>query len=317
MAGKKLLFLRFSSLGDVALANFTAMKIKEAHPDWHLVWLVDSNYAEIVRAQPWVDEVMEWNRDRDGNAGFVRVLREARERKFDILVDMHNVDRSSIFSLFCGIPVRYADGKRLPFAHNRHSFDGLCDMNERLENCRRYLYAPNEAEVPVTFKNCIEKGPAIAFAIGASKVKKQWPAERWIELCGLVSGAGMRGVLLGHGKYERRKSEEIEAACPDVLNLTGRLSLTELVSVIDGCAAAVSGDTGTLHIARALGKPSVALFGPTLIDRDYMGSLGCVLYADCPELDCKNWECGKDCLETIGAEDVFCALTAILNGEKN
>lgn len=75
--GKKV-FLRFSSLGDVIFANYSAMRIKEKHTEFHLTRLTDSMYAGIVRAQPWVDEVMEWDRRSTGNSGYIEILKKAR-----------------------------------------------------------------------------------------------------------------------------------------------------------------------------------------------------------------------------------------------
>ena len=100
MKNKKVLFLKFSSLGDVIISNYYAKKIKYKHPDWHMVWLVDSMYRDIVKSQPWIDDVMTWNRQKEGNRGFVKAIMEVRSKGFDVLIDMHNTDRSSIFSFF-------------------------------------------------------------------------------------------------------------------------------------------------------------------------------------------------------------------------
>ena len=74
---QKVLFLRFSSLGDIIIANYTAMRIKEKHPEFNLTWIADSLYADIVRAQPWVDDVIEWNRKNTGNRGFYEILHKS------------------------------------------------------------------------------------------------------------------------------------------------------------------------------------------------------------------------------------------------
>lgn len=110
---QNVLFLRFSSLGDVIFANYTAMRIKEKNPDFRLTWLVDSFYADIVRTQPWVDDVMVWDRKRTKNRGFLEILRQVRRRRFDILVDMHTSDRTSLFLFFAAY--RYGTDVRRDF----------------------------------------------------------------------------------------------------------------------------------------------------------------------------------------------------------
>ena len=71
---KKVLIVRFSSLGDVIIANYSVKKIKEKNPHWHITWLVDSMYRDIVKSQPWIDDVMTWNRQKEGNRGFVKAI---------------------------------------------------------------------------------------------------------------------------------------------------------------------------------------------------------------------------------------------------
>ena len=52
------------------------MRIKEKHPEFHLTWMTDSMYAGIVRAQPWVDGVIEWNRKNTGNRGYREIVKK-------------------------------------------------------------------------------------------------------------------------------------------------------------------------------------------------------------------------------------------------
>ena len=75
------------------------MRIKEKHPEFHLTWMTDSMYAGIVRAQPWVDGVIEWDRKNTGNRGYREILKKVRRMGFDILIDMHGSVLCSLFSL--------------------------------------------------------------------------------------------------------------------------------------------------------------------------------------------------------------------------
>jgi ADP-heptose:LPS heptosyltransferase len=310
---KEVLLLRFSSLGDVVQTNFTAMKIKEKHPDWKLTWLVDSMYADIVRSQPWVDEVIEWNRRKDGNRGFIRVLNEVRKRKFDILVDMHNSDRSCLFSLLSNIPQRYANRKRLPFAHTDYGFEDLRG-DIPLYKCCKYLIAPLCAGSKTSKIHEQKTSPVITLSIGASKIQKRWSDERWIEFCLEAVSKGYYLVLLGAGIMEKQSAEHItsEVKSDLITNLVDELSFLELIKAIDIADVAVSGDTGSLHIARALGKPTIGLFGPTLLDKKYTSTLPLSYYSKCQSLDCNNWECKIKCLESIPAKDVLNGVEKIL-----
>lgn len=304
---KKVLFLRFSSLGDVIIANFYAQKIKEKNPAWHLTWLVDSTYRDIVISQPWVDDVILWDRKKNGNSGFIKIIKFIRSQDFDILIDMHNTDRSSLLSLLSGVPLRYADRLRLPFAHNIHSFKTIVGDSVKISECPAYLHSPETNKIIDRYFNNSKAKKRLTLAIGASYEKKRWPINRWMEFIKLALEANFILYLVGDGEDEIRGAAEIMDAVKsdDLVDLVGKLSLSELVQVVNATDATISGDTGTLHIARGLGKHIIGLFGPNVLSDAYMKSLSKALYCSCPNLGCKNWRCSKPCLDTIPAEAVL------------
>jgi len=312
LSNKKVLLLRFSSLGDVVLANFTAMKIKERHPDWQLTWLVDSMYTDIVRSQPWVDDFIEWDREKDGNKGFIRVLKEVRKRKFDMLVDLHNSDRSCLFSLFSGVPQRYADRKRFPLVHTNVGFKIFVgDM--LLFQCPKYLESSTIVSPKIQSFIDNVKHPLLVLSIGASKNNKRWSDEKWAEFCRSAISKGFFCILVGAGVDEIVSAKSIINGLEEgVKNFVGQLSLEELIQVIDAVDLTISGDTGVLHVARALGKPVIGLFGPNLLDKNYMSSLSMNFYTKCSNINCKNWNCNIKCLDTISANEVLSGVETIL-----
>lgn len=310
MPGKKALFVRFSSLGDVIMSNYYAMLVKQIYPDWHITWLVDSLYAPIVRAQPWIDSVIEWDRKNTGNTGFLKILRSVRQSKFDIAIDMHSTDRSCFFVCLSGIPIKYGDrNSSIPFKIYARDLSGsLFKNNGDISSCPSYLAADAPTEkAQALFTGDDLPRRLIIMAIGASYEKKRWPAGSWIQFALLAAEKGYRMIMVGEGSAEQRMAREIEQALRPgrVVNMVGELSLSELVYVISRGDIAVSGDTGPLHIARALGVPVVAMFGPSRVAKKYMASFYRTLFASCDELGCASWACGKPCLETIRPEQML------------
>lgn len=307
MTKKRVLFLRFSSLGDVILSNYCAMRVKQKHPEWELTWLADSVYAPLVRSQPWVDAVMEWDRGKTGNIGFLNILRQVRRSKFDILIDMHSSDRTTFFSCVCGIPVRYGSiRKKLPLkVYTNMVYPELTDG--ALEKCSSYLAAGPLSERAASFFRDSAPARTLILAIGASYEKKHWPLESWLSFTKLASGSGYRLVLVGSGRDEEEMAGGITArlAPGSVINTVGKLSITELVQVIGQGDFCVSGDTGPLHIARALGVPAIGMFGPSMLGKGYMESLHKVFFSSCAELGCARWQCPKPCLETITPDSIM------------
>ncbi|MDO5114987.1 MAG: glycosyltransferase family 9 protein [Synergistaceae bacterium] len=315
LTAKKVLFLRFSSLGDVIIANYTAMKIKEAHPDWHLTWLTENVYADIVIAQPWVDSVIAWDRKNGGQREYLKIIKEVRRAQFDILIDMHSTDRSSLFSLLSGISVRYGCERHYPFVHTTFDFRAFAGDEICIGDCPKYLYS--DAVLPEEFSFLSDKSrKTLALPIGASYAKKQWGVKRWTEFCSFCADNGLRMILLGSGEEEAETARKIESSVRShlLVNLVGKLSLKELVQLIDQTDAVVSADTGAAHIARALGIPTVVMFGPTVIEeRSYMASLKNIFKTTCPDVGCKRFDCPKPCMETIEAASVMDCVKKIIS----
>ncbi|MDO4988834.1 MAG: glycosyltransferase family 9 protein [Synergistes sp.] len=311
---KTVLFLRLSSLGDVILANRLAMRVKEKHPDWHLTWFTEKTYEDIVASQTWVDAVIAWDRKNGGTREYIEHIIDIRKRKFDILLDVHTSDRSSFFAMLSGIPVRYGFKFHYPFAHTTYNFTPFIGDDRNFDNMEKYLCTPN-----VSLENILphfNRGTKIlALSIGASYEKKQWGAVRWSEFCRLAAEEGIGMILLGQGRSEEECAAEIakNTASPLLSNLVGKLNMKQLIKIIDLCDMTVSGDTGSLHIARALGKPVAAMFGPTTLAMDYTASLKNVFRTTCPDSGCGHYDCKKPCMETIQAKDVFDCVTKTLN----
>ena len=311
--GKKVLFLRFSSLGDIIFANYSAMRIKEKHPEFHLTWMTDSIYAGIVCAQPWVDDVIEWDRKNTGTRGYREILKKVRSMGFDMLIDMHGSDRSSLFSLFSGIKMRYCVIHRFPFTHTNFDFSDLMDTSLEMCDCPSYLCPPIAGGGWQINENSSKK---LGLAIGASASVKRWPVQRWIEFCGLASDAGYDMYLMGSGEDEKRAALEICEGTKSqrIADMVGGTSIEDSITLISRMDAVISGDTGLMHIARALGKPVAGLFGPNFpgAGTRYMDSLGACFFCACPDKGCEKLECSRQCLEDISAAEVFAAVKRLI-----
>ncbi|MGD9639817.1 MAG: glycosyltransferase family 9 protein [Synergistaceae bacterium] len=311
---KKVLIVRFSSLGDVIIANYSVKKIKEKNPHWHITWLVDSMYLDIVKSQPWVDDVIGWDRRNERNRGFINTLKDVRSRGFDVLIDMHNTDRSSFFSFFSNIPERYVERYRLPFAHNIHSFDKIINLKEKLTDCSSYLHVSEKHSAISDYFRDGKNNKRLTLAIGASYKNKRWPVHRWIEFCKSAIEVGFVLYLVGDGRDEITEAAEIVSSVnsENLVDLVGKMSLIELIQTVNKTDATISGDTGVLHIARALGKNIIGLFGPNVLPDDYMSSLTKTFFSNCPDLGCRNWKCSKPCLETIEVPAVLNSVKMIM-----
>ena len=152
----------------------------------------------------------------------------------------------------------------------------------------------------------------IALQPGARWPNKRWPAENFAELVRLLAKdfTGRRFAILG-GKEDQPLGEIISrAASTRCLNLCGQTSLLEMIEWLRLCELMVTNDTGPMHAAAALGKPLVALFGPTEPRRTGpYGHLENVLRLDLPCSPCLKSHCvyekPNECLKAIPPAMVF------------
>ena len=105
-------------------------------------------------------------------------------------------------------------------------------------------------------------GPLVGIFPGAHAPARRWAAERFTELASRVAGVGARVVVLG-GASEAALTARVAAAAPGAVDLGGRTDLADLAALLSLCDLVVTNDTGPMHLAGAVGTPTVTLWGPS------------------------------------------------------
>ncbi|MBF0401868.1 MAG: lipopolysaccharide heptosyltransferase II [Magnetococcales bacterium] len=155
-----------------------------------------------------------------------------------------------------------------------------------------------------------EGTPLLALCPGAEYgPAKRWPAERFAELASRMIKRGWRVLVCGSAKEQALGAEIATAAGPAALNLAGQTSLDEAVEILSLATWVVSNDSGLMHVAAALDRPVIALFGssdphhtPPLGNRTQVISLG-LPCAPCFRRSCPEQH--LNCLTGIGVEQVL------------
>ncbi|NMB75877.1 MAG: lipopolysaccharide heptosyltransferase II [Myxococcales bacterium] len=268
-------------VGDVIFASPLAQAIKSRHPQARLALVVRAAQAEVASCIPGVDEVVIFDKrgaDR-GPVGLWRAARRLRGR-FDVLLSLHRSTRSGLLAYLSGIPLRVgfrqgpwrlayhravpwreAEPAPLPQYLRLLEAIGIPAQNPQLR-----LQAPPDSPRRIEAFRLrhpeLPPGPWVALCIGSVWATKRWPAVYFASLAALLSRSGYHALLLG-GPGERDIESEIRrAATVEIFSDVGG-TLSDAAALLSGCAAAVGGDSGLAHMARALGIPTVVLFGPT------------------------------------------------------
>ena len=163
---------------------------------------------------------------------------------------------------------------------------------------------------------CDLNAPLVAVNVGATRPQKRWFAESFAETLDLLGD--VQSVLVGAGEHDEAIADEVlrrvQKAAP--VNLVGRTSVKQLAAVLSRCDLLLSADSGPMHLATAVGTPTVALFGSTdpAATGPYDG-VSRVIYKALPCAPCGNHPtCGGryDCLRAITSGEVALAVRALL-----
>ena len=300
-------------------------KIKEKYPNAEIHWITKSEFADVVRTNPYVDKVWPYNRNK-GLRGLFFYIRVLRKEKYKLVYDLHNNLRSNILTL----PLRLIS--RLFFIQKKkHRFKRFLffKLNKRhlfpqpYQAMQEYLKplgklginssTSKQHSLKLTTPKRLEGllptiNKSICLAPGGAWPLKRWPVTYWQKLVRSFPETPL--IILGGPADRFTKDIETVATGPSCLNLTGKLTWVETIWVISQSRGVISSDTGALHISDFLGKTSLGLIGPTAFGHPSRASSH-YLQADLPcrpctkhgDTTCKN-ETYKKCLFDLTPEMV-------------
>ena len=328
----KILLLKPSSLGDVIQALPVLRLLKRHLPAAEIFWWIDSNLAPLLEGDPDLAGVVRFERRRWAAPRhwpeMLRSIRWMRAQKFDWVIDLQCLARSGAFAWlangqfligldevregargFYDVAVRRA-------SFHTHAVDWYLAVLPRLgvPVHKNFQWLPERPEVAAAVKRKWRTDGArwIALQPGARWPDKRWPAEHFAELARRLAAdySDARFAVLGVAG-DKPLGEIISRSAPGrCLNLCGQTSLPEMVEWLRLCDLMITDDTGPMHAAAALGKPLVALFGPTEPRRTGpYGHLESALRIDLPCSPCMKAHCvyekPNECLKAISPAMVF------------
>ena len=266
---KKILLIRFSSIGDIVLTTPVVRCLRKRFPDAELHVLTKSSYQSIFAANPYVDKVYELS------SNMKALLASLRKERYDFVVDLHKNWRSLRVRMALRRPsasfpklnfqkflyTKLKIGKLPPV----HIVDRYFKAVERLgvSNDGQGLdFFFNEGDemhyedLPETFR----KG-FVAVVIGGQHTTKILPEDKVVEVC---EALGCPVILIG-GPEDAARGDRIKAKVGSCVgNTCGSLTLGQSASLLKLADAVLTNDTGMMHIAAALRKPIVSVWGNTV-----------------------------------------------------
>ena len=278
-----------SALGDTVRGLPLVASIRAAWPETELTWVVQPGPHQLLDGHPAVSEFLPFQRGR-GMKAYADFRRRVRDREFDLVLDCQRAMKAGIVTRLLRAPVRLGYDRGRSFDHNwrfnnhhlppgppRHLQEELFEFLDRIG-----VPVVQRWEIPLTAEEIAARdrwfaeldGPVLTVVLRSSRLEKDWILSRYARVLDMARhDLGLRPVLAGGDSAEERAdAERLKTMTDAVVRDALGGSVRQLVQLLSGSALVLSPDTGPLHIAAALGTPTIGLFGAT--DPRYYGPYG-------------------------------------------
>ena len=334
-------------VGDAVMTVPALRELRQLFPDAHLTLATRSWAQELFAEADFIDDLLVY--DRRGLGSVLAQVREWKNCEFDLAVLFQNAFEAALIPALARVPLRvgYATERRsfllthplsLPdWRSSKHevfyylnivaALERLIKGGERIPDdyepdaqlkvseARRARAANFLAQYGVQSDRKL-----IALCPGSINSRaKRWPAESFAALADLLIDRQAQVLLIGSPEESAVSLEVARRMRHDPIMLTGNTTLSQVIEVLDIVDLLITNDTGPAHIAAALGRPTLVIFGPTnpLTTRPFSSSSEIVRHP--PECaPCMLRDCPIDhrCMTAISPEEVFARAQVILSSQE-
>jgi heptosyltransferase I len=279
MPEPRFLVVRLGSLGDIIHTFPAVAALRESFPAAHMVWLTHPRWAFLVQSSRLASEV--WTIETRSMLSLRETVRRLRQSSWTAAIDYQGLWKSAMLPFFggasrrigfssatireFGVPLLYTEGVKTCKAHIvEQNGDLSLRAGARRGTAPVSLQTPQEDQVALcSYLRAQSLDRYIVLSPGGGWRSKCWPAERFGALCRRLRESLDLRCVVNAGPGDDDLAAALLRASGDAAPFVHRGKLGELMALLQGAACIVGGDTGPLHLAAALGTPTVALFGPT------------------------------------------------------
>lgn len=273
----RILIIRLGALGDLILCFQAFSAIRRAHPDAKIALLTTPVFAPFARRMPWIDQVLIDERAPVWRVGpWARLLRQIRGFKPHRVYDLQGKRRQTALYMLLGGPLGPQWSGAAPLcSHPRlwppeagtHFTDfiaaqlaraGIANMATGTSAHARDVVDVSWLEDPLGGFALPEKFVMLIPSCAAGRDYKRWPAAHYAALANLLKAKGFASIAVGKGA-DRSTIHAIQASAPHILDFSDQTSLGQLAAFARRSEAVVGNDTGPMHLAAAVGVPTLTL----------------------------------------------------------
>jgi len=278
---RRVCVIKPSALGDVVQTLPLLPVLRERFPRARIAWVINSGLANLLEMHPDLDDIIRF--ERQGSLrSWMRLLRDLRDREFDLVFDLQGLLRTAVMSLATRAPLRVGLETAREGAHLACHVT-LPDTNRFVPahlRCTRVAEALGMGHVRAQPRIALAGrdhlwareriaslgAPVLVVNPGARWITKRWPAERFAAVaCKAMRRYGFSTLLVGSAEERPicgRLEQLVRRFIPHgrVLNLAGETNLKQLAAILASAHVVLTNDSGPMHLAAAVGTPVVGIF---------------------------------------------------------
>ena len=336
-------------IGDIVLTTPVIRAVKESYPDAYIAYLGEKEGVSLLQNNPDLDEIIAYDFTKPGFLEQIKTIMRLRRKKFDVFIDLFSNPRTALLALASGAPIRIGkDVKgRGKFYTHRINDDGerktaiqfhyqyLKPLGIEVRHWQTKIYLTDEerreAKIYLRWKEFDPDKPIVALHPGATWPAKIWDKNRFAALVDLINAKLGAQVLLTQGPNDRLLCDEVSRLAVGKLQILDVLPLRQLAAILSHCNALIANDSGPMHIAVAVGTPTIGIFGPGEEDIWFPytppfypeGAGHTPLRKNVSCHPCHLNACNRtgegfmECMKLLGIDEVFSVLQRSMNPKQN
>jgi len=310
----RIAIVKLSALGDIIHAMIVLQYIKEHSPNSQIDWFVEEKFAAILENNPQIHRIYPLHLKNNTLHFFTeyqKLKQIARENTYDLIIDLQGLIKSAIVARILGKQCIGFDKEstREPFAallyHHSYAIDyseNVIVRNLKLISKALNMELPTiDHKKPFLYTSAsIDIFPDLLIIVGSSWPSKIYPKEHFVTI---LNALHVKSYIAWGNEQEKQDAQFI---CSHTqASLLPSLSLNELKAVVNNSALIIGGDSGPTHMAWALNRPSITIFGPTPSERNTCTTT-INLTIDCEKaIDAKHINKNDMCIENIDPNKII------------
>ena len=342
---KSILILKLSSFGDVVHTLPLVNVLRDNFPHIRIGWVIEKRFSDLVAGHPSVDEVFVFDRGKSifrTFRAFIGIIRKIRSKNYDIIIDLQGNLKGSFFVLLSGCCRRMGfrrgssridtvstfftnwkvaeEGSHI-IEHNLSFAKALGAGERAISNQSTVSFripvlesAKRDIDDFLRSKN-IQDRQIVIMHPGVTWMTKRWVLKNYSLLAGEIAERfSNSAIVITAGPGEESIANKIQKSCNAHTVVAGNMKLSGFVALLDRCEVFIGSDTGPLHLAAALGRRVIGLYGPT--DPVRNGPWGDMNFVISKQISCSGcWrrKCSDvRCMDGIAVSDVMGKVEACL-----